>query len=131
MATLTRKQIGHLSELMDERYERERKEILAVTQRMREQQDEDRPADMVDVAQVGAALASDDATINQDVEDMRDIDAARERLATGTYGRCVDCGEAIAYERLLAYPTAKRCIHCQRLYEQQGAQRGISRAGHG
>jgi RNA polymerase-binding transcription factor DksA len=116
---------------MHERYERERKEILAVTQRMREQQDEGRSADMVDVAQVGATLASDDATINQDVEDMRDIDAARERLAAGTYGGCIDCGEAIAYERLLAYPTAKRCTHCQRLHEQQGAQRGISRAGHG
>jgi RNA polymerase-binding transcription factor DksA len=56
--------------------------------------------------------------ISQDIQDVRDINTARERLSAGTYGICADCGEAIAYERLLAYPTAKRCIHCQRLYEQ-------------
>ena len=128
MATLTPEQIRHLSKLMDERYEGERKEILAVTQRAREQVDEDVSADWVDAALAESILAADHAMINQDLEDVRDINAARERLAAGTYGSCADCGEEIAYERLLAYPTAKRCIHCQRLYEQQNAERGISRA---
>ena len=118
MATLTREQIGHLSKLMDERYERERKEILAVTQRAREQLDEGMSADWVDAALAESTLAADDAMISQDIQDVRDINTARERLSAGTYGICADCGEAIAYERLLAYPTAKRCIHCQRLYEQ-------------
>ena len=118
MATLTPEQIRHLSKLMDERYERERKEILAVTQRAREQVDEDVSADWVDAALAESTLAADDAMISQDVQDVRDINTARERLSAGTYGICADCGEAIAYERLLAYPTAKRCIHCQRLYEQ-------------
>lgn len=118
MATLTREQIGHLSKLMDERYERERKEICAVTQRAREQLDEGMSADWVDAALAESTLAADDAMISQDIQDVRDINTARERLSTGTYGICADCGEAIAYERLLAYPTAKRCIHCQRLYEQ-------------
>lgn len=118
MATLTREQIGHLSKLMDERYERERKDILAVTQRTREQLDEGVSADWVDAALTESTLAADDAMISQDIQDVRDINTARERLSAGTYGICADCGEAIAYERLLAYPTAKRCIHCQRLYEQ-------------
>jgi RNA polymerase-binding protein DksA len=121
MVTLTQEQIRHLSTLMDERYERERREILAVTQRAREQVDEDVSADRVDAALAESILAADDAMINQDIEDVRDINAARERMATGTYGSCTDCGEEIAYERLLAYPTAKRCIHCQRLYERQNA----------
>lgn len=128
MATLTREQIRHLSKLMDERYERERKEIFAVTQRAREQLDEGMSADWVDAALTQSTLAADDAMINQDIEEVRDITAARERVAAGTYGSCVDCGDVIAYERLLAYPTAKRCIRCQRLYEQRSAERDISRA---
>ena len=128
MATLTREQIGHLSKLMDERYERERKEILAVTQRAREQLDEGMSADWVDAALAESTLAADDAMISQDIQDVRDINTARERLSADTYGICADCGEAIAYERLLAYPTAKRCIHCQRLYEQGKAVGRILRA---
>lgn len=118
MATLTQHQIRHLSELMDVRFAREISEIRTVRERTRQERDEAVPADWIDAALVESTLAADDAVINQDVQDVRDIKAARERLSTGTYGICVDCGEAIAYERLLAYPTAKRCIHCQRIYEQ-------------
>lgn len=128
MTSLTQEQIRHLSKLMDERHERERKEIAAVTQRAREQLDEGVSADWVDAALTESTLASDDAVVNQDVADMRDILAARERLSAGVYGICTDCGEAIAYERLLAYPTAKRCIHCQRLHEQGRAVREVPRA---
>ena len=57
--------------------------------------------------------------------DVRDILAARLRMNAGTYGTCVDCGEAIGYQRLLAYPTAKRCIACQREHESElGARVG-------
>lgn len=127
MAPLTQQQIRHLSELMDARFAREIEEIRTVRERTRDQRDEGVPADWIDAALVEATLATDDAVINQDVEDARDIKAARERLSAGTYGSCVDCGEAIAYDRLLAYPTAKRCIDCQRLHEQQNAKHGISR----
>jgi RNA polymerase-binding transcription factor DksA len=127
MAPLTQQQIRHLSELMDARFAREIEEIRAVRERTRGQRDEGISSDWIDAALVEATLATDEAVINQDIEDARDIKAARERLSAGTYGSCVDCGEAIAYERLLAYPTAKRCIRCQRLYEQQNAEHGISR----
>lgn len=121
MAKPTREQTRHLAKLLDERYERERKEIAAIARRTKERMDEGASADWLDAALAESTLASDDAVINQDVEDVRDIKAARERLSAGSYGICMDCGEAIAYERLLAYPTAKRCIHCQRVYEQEKA----------
>ena len=41
-----------------------------------------------------------------------DLAAAAERLRTGTYGRCADCGQPIAPERLSAYPTAVACVSC-------------------
>lgn len=128
MATLTQEQIRHLTRLMDARFANEMEEIRAVTERERNQRDEGVSADWIDAALADATLAADDAVIDQDAQDVRDIIAARARLAAGTYGICTDCGEAIAYERMLAYPTAKRCIHCQRLHEQEGAMRGVPRA---
>jgi RNA polymerase-binding transcription factor DksA len=56
--------------------------------------------------------------IGRHVDELRDIEAARERMADGTYGRCVDCGEDIDVERLRAYPTARRCVRDQRRVEQ-------------
>jgi RNA polymerase-binding transcription factor DksA len=46
------------------------------------------------------------------VAELADIDAARERLAEGTYGICADCGRRIPEGRLLARPTATRCVAC-------------------
>ncbi|HET9731099.1 MAG TPA: TraR/DksA C4-type zinc finger protein [Acidimicrobiales bacterium] len=43
-------------------------------------------------------------------------DEAREALArldAGTYGRCQNCGEQIAAERLEALPTAATCVRCK------------------
>lgn len=128
MTTLTQQQIRHLSDLMDARFDREIEEIRAVRERARDERDKGIEGDWIDAALRDATLATDDVVINQDLADLRDIKAARERLAVGTYGICTDCGEAIGYERLLAYPTAKRCIHCQRLHEQGQAVREILRA---
>ena len=35
------------------------------------------------------------------------------RLLEGTYGVCVECGEAISRERLRARPEVARCLECQ------------------
>ena len=41
------------------------------------------------------------------------IDEALKRVADGSYGLCVDCGDAIAAARLHANPVAMRCVACQ------------------
>lgn len=52
------------------------------------------------------------------------IDAALQRVADGSYGLCIDCGNAIANARLHATPTALRCVDCQAKAEQaRGAAR--------
>ena len=58
------------------------------------------------------------ADIAREVDEVRDIDAALRRILTGAYGVCVHCGEPIDYQRLEAYPTAKRCLECQRTYDR-------------
>lgn len=64
----------------------------------------------------------DQAEVTRGVREIRDIEAAEARLAAGAYGVCTDCGGDIGFERLLAYPTAKRCHACQRLHEKTHAQ---------
>lgn len=59
------------------------------------------------------------ADVARDLEEIGDIEAALQRIAHGTYGLCIRCGENISPERLEAWPTAKRCLSCQRLHEQE------------
>ena len=63
----------------------------------------------------------DQADLSRDVDELRAIEAARERLAEGHYGECVNCGRDIDYNRLRANPAALRCIDCQRQYEKTHA----------
>jgi RNA polymerase-binding transcription factor len=44
--------------------------------------------------------------------DLQALDQARERLATGTYGTCLRCGNPIAAGRLEALPATTTCIRC-------------------
>ena len=59
------------------------------------------------IADTGAAI------VDRHVQELRDIEAALRRMVEGSYGECSDCGAGIAFERLQAYPTAKRCVRCQ------------------
>ena len=63
----------------------------------------------------------------QDVQNtLSDIDAAAsaalgsalQRIHTAEYGLCVDCGTAIAFERLKVEPQTLRCVACQTVLEQ-------------
>jgi RNA polymerase-binding protein DksA len=62
--------------------------------------------------------------VDRDAAELRRIDAALARLSAGSYGACVDCGQAIPLRRLEAEPTAQRCVSCQELYEKTHA--GVS-----
>src|SRR5690349_9140429 len=60
---------------------------------------------------VADALAElDIAGVQHTLKELAEVDAALLRIVDDTYGECADCGEPIAPARLLAYPTATRCI---------------------
>ena len=48
---------------------------------------------------------------------LREIVDAQDRLLSGTYGKCVECGEQIAIGRLMADPAAHLCLNCQKTVE--------------
>ncbi|WNO05039.1 TraR/DksA family transcriptional regulator [Rhodoferax mekongensis] len=49
--------------------------------------------------------------------ELRRIDAALQRVETGTYGHFVACGTTIPEDRLRATPDAERCMDCQSALE--------------
>ena len=53
------------------------------------------------------------AMIDHNEVEIQGIQAALSRMASGTYGLCVNCGDTIGFERLRAWPLANRCVECQ------------------
>lgn len=76
------------------------------------------PADIGDQSSADALADLNLAIIDRHVEELRDIEGAKTRIDGGTFGVCIECGDEIAFERLLAYPTAKRCLRCQQQREK-------------
>jgi len=68
------------------------------------------------VATLIGDLARADA--GRDVSELQGLEAARSRIAEGSYGSCADCGGDIDIERLRVNPTAVRCIRCQSQHEK-------------
>ncbi len=50
------------------------------------------------------------AVTSQALEHLTEVDAAIERVATGSYGVCEMCGKPIDEARLEARPTARTCV---------------------
>lgn len=46
------------------------------------------------------------------------VEEVLHSLATGQYGRCIECGQHIALARLRAMPLAVRCLACQERFER-------------
>ena len=82
------------------------------------------PGDSGDESMANELADINVATLDHHIRDIRDIEAAFERIREGTFGACIDCGDDIAFNRLQAYPTAKRCIVCQEKHEREYVQEG-------
>jgi DnaK suppressor protein len=64
----------------------------------------------------------DNAELSRDLAELRALEAALDRIAEGSYGRCIDCGLEVGIARLKVEPAALRCIDCQRVHEKTFAQ---------
>lgn len=120
MTSLTSTQREHLAKMMDAREPVLREEIRDGLRRMRVEGYDELLSGTSDAGDESlASLVTDinNADTKRDAVELQDIFAARKRMADGTYGICIDCGVAIPYGRLEAYPTAKRCLECQQKHE--------------
>ncbi|MCC6213148.1 MAG: TraR/DksA C4-type zinc finger protein [Burkholderiales bacterium] len=124
MNELSPEQITQFSTRIAER----KRLLLEDVRRVLQRAGAERYADLVGEAgdagdEAAASLLRDvsEAEIVRDVGELRDIAAAEARIAAGRYGICIDCGTAIGWKRLDAYPSAKRCIECQQRREKTRA----------
>jgi len=94
--------------------ESERKEARANVAARRDSGVQDRGEESF----AGSVVAVDRALLRQHQAERREVQAALARLREGSYGECVQCGEAVGYERLRIAPAAGRCLRCQERAEQ-------------
>ncbi|NJD57740.1 MAG: RNA polymerase-binding protein DksA [Nitrospirae bacterium] len=56
---------------------------------------------------------------------LKKIDEALERIDSGTFGICDDCGNEIDLKRLEARPVTTMCIECKTLQEEEEKRREV------
>jgi RNA polymerase-binding transcription factor DksA len=54
------------------------------------------------------------------LERVLKLQSAIDRVRTGDYGTCVECGEGIAAARLKVLPEVETCVRCQDRLERLG-----------
>jgi DnaK suppressor protein len=121
---LSPEQSGELGRLIDERRNALAAELSESVERARGRQYGELAGPAPDAGDESVAdLISDldHADVTRDLEELRALEAARERMAQGSYGSCVTCGADIEFERLRVNPAALRCVDCQRVYEKTHA----------
>jgi RNA polymerase-binding transcription factor DksA len=74
--------------------------------------------DDVEAAEQRLRRGMEHVDLRRDQEELRAIEAARERIASGRYGECVDCGRPIPFGRLQVQPFAQRCVEDQAKWEK-------------
>ena len=75
--------------------------------------------DWIESASLSTQVALTWADRERSLDLISQIDAALERIASGTYGYCRESGEEIGIERLMALPTAQYCVETQRDLERR------------
>ena len=121
MIAFERRDIESLRNALESRRAELLKEIQDVTGR-----DEDEPfrklagevADPGDESVAATLIDTNHAAVGRDLDEIRAIDRALQRIADGSYGTCRECGVEIPHARLEVNPTAERCFPCQDHFEK-------------
>ena len=88
------------------------KELGAEVERLETESAQPLDADWSEQANQIEDLETSEGLEQVRLEEAREIRAALQRIADGTYGTCASCGAEIAPARLKAQPTATLCINC-------------------
>ena len=119
--TLTHEQTQELQSAIEQRRAALLHELREDVERVRKDRFEDLAGAAPDAGDESVATLIADlghADVGRDISELRGLDAARTRIAEGSYGICADCGGEIGFERLRATPAAVRCVECQRVHEK-------------
>ena len=121
MAQLTEDQLAQVKAVLQQRYLELREEIRDELERSGNEHYADLAGSVADPGDDSVAdmlVDVDAALVDRQVREIREVEAALKRLADLDFGDCIECGGEIGFERLMAYPTARRCVQCQNLHEK-------------
>jgi DnaK suppressor protein len=124
---MTKEQIAELKKRLEDKRRRLQEEIREELLRSDEAHYIDLAERVHDEAEESVADLLVDfsiAIIDRQIRELKEVEQALNRIAMGSYGTCIDCGESIGYQRLEAHPEAKRCVSCQGLFERTYAHDG-------
>lgn len=123
-APLNAEQLRGFAQRLDARERELQGEIESKTQELEHDVEDGAEAQAIDDEERRTARAQrflDRAERQRDAAELATVRAARQRLAAGHYGRCVQCGDDIDRARLGAQPAAARCAACQTDFERTHA----------
>ena len=126
MANLTDKQLQTLKQKLLDRQRLLVEEVREQRSQTAEDGNEDALGGVGDAGDESVARMVTDLHLQEagrDLEELRDIEAALQRMEDGAYGNCEQCGLEIGYPRLEAQPTALRCIRDQEVWEKTHAHK--------
>jgi DnaK suppressor protein len=81
--------------------------------------------DPVDQVESGELKAGTFAVSSMRRDLLNQIDGALQRLHTGDYGKCIDCGRPIEPDRLNAVPWTQYCLEDQEKHDQERSNETI------
>ncbi|MGH8671046.1 MAG: TraR/DksA family transcriptional regulator [Burkholderiales bacterium] len=121
MAVLNKNQRNKIESLLEQRCNTLREEIADELEASGEQHYIDLAGAVADVGDASVADMLTDlgaAIVDRQINELRQIEAARARMGEDAFGLCIQCGIEIGYQRLCASPTAQRCFECQSVHEK-------------
>lgn len=92
--------------------EARRAQLVRVLADIEDALDDEPPKDWEDRAGERQSDEVLEALGQQDLAELRQIDAALDRIVAGTYGICAKCGDEISEARLTALPATPFCAAC-------------------
>lgn len=100
-----------------------RKELAGEVEKSRQYSQEEVDGDVPDINDDASRTYSRQVILElgeREREQIKEVDEALERIESGEYGSCIECGEDIPEKRLELIPYAKWCVDCKEKLESKG-----------
>lgn len=100
---------------------KEREEIIGEVKQIHESSKEMGQDGIQDIADEAANIYHRQVLLSLSENDrirLQEVDEALDRIKSGTYGICEECGEPIGLKRLEVRPIAKYCVPCKTNFEK-------------